>query len=302
MLVEPGIHQIRFPVDRKTWGTCYFIGGSIPALIDAGTDEIPALYILPYLNRLGVSLQDIRIVVVTHRHRDHAGGIKDLQKRGSFKTLAGEWEIPYLENPWLDVEERKKRHPENHIYQGLAKTEIEGFLPPAIRIDDRLQDGQYITMGDRQWQVLHTPGHCSGIISLYQPSSRVLLTFDSIQGGGTRGGLAIYDDLPEYMRSIEKIEALEIRKLIVAHPLRPFSKSVLEGEEVASLLNASRDFPLRYEKKILALADRQRNPLSLSQITDKLRRWQRCDGPRFLSLMTVRAHLDQLESRGVGLR
>jgi glyoxylase-like metal-dependent hydrolase (beta-lactamase superfamily II) len=299
--IESGIHEIRFPIDRGTWGACYLVQGSVPALIDAGMRDTPVRYIRPYLSRLGMTFRDIKVILATHRHLDHTGGIAYLQRQGSFRTLAGEIEAPFLENPWLEVRDRKIRNPRQHVYNGLSETEIEKLLPPPIAVDGCLQDGETLTLGDHRWQIYHTPGHCSGIISLHAPNPGLLLSSDSVQGDGTSGGLAIYDEVPAYLNSIRKIEALKVRKLVVAHPFGPFYKAVFEGRKVTSFLRASRNFPALYEKEIIGIVDRMNGQISLSEIANALRRRHRCDGPRILSLMTVRAHLDLLEGSGASI-
>ncbi len=50
----------------------------------------------------------------------------------------------------------------------------------AVRIDRDLDEGDGIELADRAWRVYHTPGHAGGLICLFDPISRVLLSNDHL--------------------------------------------------------------------------------------------------------------------------
>lgn len=75
----------------------------------------------------GWQLSDI---LVTHHHHDHTGGVAELKQQTGARVLG-----PALENiPGRDV---------------------------------ALKDGQHVSLLDREWQVLHVPGHTAGHIALF---------------------------------------------------------------------------------------------------------------------------------------
>jgi glyoxylase-like metal-dependent hydrolase (beta-lactamase superfamily II) len=49
-----------------------------------------------------------------------------------------------------------------------------------VRIDRDLDEGDGIELADRAWRVYHTPGHAGGLICLFEPISRVLLSNDHL--------------------------------------------------------------------------------------------------------------------------
>jgi glyoxylase-like metal-dependent hydrolase (beta-lactamase superfamily II) len=53
------------------------------------------------------------------------------------------------------------------------------FAEP-VPIDAALEDEQTLILAGREWRVLHTPGHSAGLICLYEPTSRVLLSSDHL--------------------------------------------------------------------------------------------------------------------------
>jgi glyoxylase-like metal-dependent hydrolase (beta-lactamase superfamily II) len=53
------------------------------------------------------------------------------------------------------------------------------YLEP-LTPDRSLEDGDVIRLGREDWRVLHTPGHTGGLICLYQPQHRLLLSSDHL--------------------------------------------------------------------------------------------------------------------------
>jgi glyoxylase-like metal-dependent hydrolase (beta-lactamase superfamily II) len=47
-------------------------------------------------------------------------------------------------------------------------------------VDETLRDGQVLRLGDADWEVLRTPGHAPGHVSLWQPDERLLMVGDAL--------------------------------------------------------------------------------------------------------------------------
>ena len=60
-----------------------------------------------------------------------------------------------------------------------------------FRVDVWLEDGSIIDLGNYELQVLHTPGHTSGCICLYEPGAGLLFTGDTVFAGGTLSEIAV---------------------------------------------------------------------------------------------------------------
>jgi glyoxylase-like metal-dependent hydrolase (beta-lactamase superfamily II) len=111
-------------------------------LFDAGEETDP---ILAKIHELQLELV---YLINTHGHSDHiAGNSRILQETGA-RLLIHRLEEPYLSDPSLNL-------------SGFLGIEINS--PPADRL---LQEGDRIQVDDIEFEVLHTPGHSPGHISL----------------------------------------------------------------------------------------------------------------------------------------
>jgi glyoxylase-like metal-dependent hydrolase (beta-lactamase superfamily II) len=143
------------------------------ALIDPGPSTTLA-NLRSALGRKGIAIGDVRQVLLTHIHLDHAGGVGTLVR----------------ENPAIEVfvHERGARHMIDPAKLMASATRLYGsdmerlwgeFLPvPAERIRV-LKGEERIAVGGRELQVAYTPGHASHHVSYFEPSSRVAFVGDT---------------------------------------------------------------------------------------------------------------------------
>ena len=74
-----GIYRLQVPFDRIYTSVFFVVSEELAFLVDcATTDEDVDAYIVPALHRLGYEPTDVGKIVLTHRHRDHAGGLSRL--------------------------------------------------------------------------------------------------------------------------------------------------------------------------------------------------------------------------------
>ncbi|KAL4794830.1 beta-lactamase-like protein [Aspergillus venezuelensis] len=135
----------------------YFVGHTIVSawaynttegivLIDSldNAEEVEAV-LIPGLNSVGLSADNIKHVIITHEHLDHYGGAKYIQDNFHPKIYASEAAWEGMEDMGPNAE------------------------PPVPVRDQVVTDGQDITVGGIEFHIVHTPGHTPGTISLIFP-------------------------------------------------------------------------------------------------------------------------------------
>jgi hydroxyacylglutathione hydrolase len=160
----------------------YLVGRRDPILIDTGAgvpDYVPLLE--HYLGERGFT-QPSR-VILTHRHRDHLGGVEQLRER--FRGLRVS----------------KMRHK-------------DAGLPEPI---EDLRDGETVHGEGVTLVPVYTPGHASDHLCYYLVEERALFTGDVILGGSTTVIPADDGDLLDYLASLRRLLGLDLQRIYPAH-------------------------------------------------------------------------------------
>ena len=128
---------------------------------------------LSNIRTLGFDPKDIKLVVVTHGHSDHAGGIGKLKSE-----LAPGTRFAMTKEGWREGKEDSVSRP------ALASVLMAGFPWVMIEPDIVLTDGQTVSGGDITIQAFETPGHSMGTASF---------AFDAQDGARTYRALTVGD-------------------------------------------------------------------------------------------------------------
>ncbi|MBI3456972.1 MAG: beta-lactamase-like protein 2 [Candidatus Rokubacteria bacterium] len=183
----------------------YLLGERQPILIDTGAgvpEYVPLLAGVLATERLG----DIPRILLTHRHRDHMGGVTDLRRL-----------YPRIPVGKLVVNDASLPVPMEPLAEGAV-----------IR-------GEGVTL-----RALHTPGHASDHLSYYLEEERALLTGDLILGGSTTVIPPDDGDLGAYLASLRRLLDLDIRRIYPGHgPVLEPARPVIE-EYIAHRLERER--------------------------------------------------------------
>ena len=143
-------------------------------LVDAG---LPGSHkkILKYIVERGYSPKDLVRIVITHADLDHVGGLGVLKRITGARVYASAIEADAISK---GASSRPIRSAP--LGRRLFMAILARFLKPApVQVDEILEDGQMIpALGGLQ--VLSTPGHTPGHVSLFAPSAGVLFVGDSI--------------------------------------------------------------------------------------------------------------------------
>lgn len=144
-------------------------------IIDAGLPRSEKK-ILSYVASLGKSARDVKRIIITHADLDHFGGLAGLQKATAARTYASQIEADAMAKGKSSREIR----PTGFSLRRLLFTLLSPFMKATpFQVDERVGEGQTLpVLGGLQ--VLATPGHTPGHISLFAPSMSVLFCGDSM--------------------------------------------------------------------------------------------------------------------------
>ena len=116
-------------------------------LIDAGyTNTAPQ--VIANLHALGYSPRDVRILLNTHAHFDHAAGLAEIKRLSGAQLYASP----------LDAVELRRGGAGNFYLRDF-------FRYPPVSVDHELHDGEQVSLGDRVLTAHFTPGHTKGCTS-----------------------------------------------------------------------------------------------------------------------------------------
>lgn len=176
---------------------CYLIDNSEKIsdfdyiLVDTGVGA-SGDYLNSQLSEIGLSLEDIDLIVNTHCHYDHVGGNYLFPNaKIAIGAIDGdsledlESPIPICFHPALEIKRRD--------------------------VDIRLKEGDKIA----DFEVLETPGHTAGGISLFDGS--ILISGDTIFSHGGVGRMDIGGNMEDMKNSLDKLLKLDVEYLLCGH-------------------------------------------------------------------------------------
>jgi hydroxyacylglutathione hydrolase len=192
----PGIYQLR---GEKPGSHVYLIKGDTKnTLIDTGVaGKFPVLK--RRLAELGLHVRDINLVILTHEHYDHIGATAFFHRTAvvaAHRLAANKLE---LQDEFVTF--RKYHDQPSKLFW----------------VDIWLEEGSMIDLGSYELQVIHTPGHTSGCICLYEPRAGLLFTGDTVFAGGTLSEIAVGGNVSDYVNSVRRLSNLKTKQIYPGH-------------------------------------------------------------------------------------
>jgi glyoxylase-like metal-dependent hydrolase (beta-lactamase superfamily II) len=187
------------------------------ALVETGPTSCRD-HLLRAVEAAGVGRTEVRHILVTHIHLDHAGGLGAVA--GDFpraRLLAHELGVPHLIDPAKLVAGARRAW-------GDASDRLWGPVAavPAGRVDP-LRGGETIPLRDGTLTVLATPGHAKHHVAFFDSRLRALLTGDGAgvrleRSRNIRPAIPPPDlDLGQLFASLDLMRSLEPRTLLLSH-------------------------------------------------------------------------------------
>ena len=210
---------------ERLFGSTYFVGfgGLSVALIDTKDGLILIDGAVPQavpmieenIRQLGFSLRDIKLILSTEPHYDHAGGLAALARDTGATVVASPEGAKVLE--------AGRSGPDDPQFSWLPPF-------PAVRGVRVAQDGDTITLGDTTVTAVATPGHTAGSMSWAWQScegkrcANVVFasSLNPVAPDDYRFSDSAHQEIVEaYGRSFARMRAVPCDILITAHPDQP---------------------------------------------------------------------------------
>lgn len=236
MEIVPGIHQIKLPApvpgSQLVEVNAYLVKGDGEwMLIDTGWNTRYTFSSLQkQLAELGIGVEHIGLVLITHFHPDHYGLVGKLKESTQARVAMHGVEKDFIEPRYVDMEDLLDETSASLTASGVPADEVSRLRNASLEVrqyvspfspDIVLQGGETIPWGPFEFQVVWTPGHSPGHVCLYEPRLRVLLSGDHLLptifsnvGLHAQSGP---DPLGDYMRSLEVCECLDVQLALPAH-------------------------------------------------------------------------------------
>ncbi|UVC15904.1 MBL fold metallo-hydrolase [Mesorhizobium onobrychidis] len=195
MLTEPFVHDF---VRANIW---HLRGRDVDLLVDTG------MGICPLAPEIDTPDGKPLVVVATHIHLDHVGSLHEFPLRAGPRMSAAHFDS-------MD-EAVTYAHMFHDLDGAVSKLPAPGWkaadykIPPAP-LTRTLDEGDLVDLGDRQFRVLHLPGHSPDSIALFDEADGLFFAGDAIYDA------MLIDDLPDsdrsaYRRTMRRLLDLPIR-------------------------------------------------------------------------------------------
>ena len=224
--------------------------GAIGMIIEGGTGPTSEI-ITGQIKQLGIQMEKIEYILLTHTHADHIGALPHLKRRwphikiissGVGSKILNSREL-YNEFMLVDL----------GIAQLMkAKSEIDSIPQTPedyqFEVDLVVKDGDTIDLGNHVvWQIIETPGHSPCHLSAFEKTEGTLVAGDATGFYVPEKDLFwpnYFVSLRDYLESIRKLNTFPAQRALLSH------NAVVEGDVAAYLGKAMRATE-RYHKRIM---------------------------------------------------
>ena len=175
-------------------------------LVDSGMGVVSLRDWVPLVTERGLT------AVASHTHFDHIGCHHEFEDRAVHAAEAGILAAPgraaTLAEPYVTDGIFDRLPPEPY-----ASETYEVRSAPATRL---LGDGDIVDLGDRSFEVIHTPGHSPGGIALWEAATGILFSGDIVYDGPLIED-TYHADAADYLRSMRRLLELPVRVVHGGH-------------------------------------------------------------------------------------
>ncbi len=204
--VDPFFEKVLFLPGYELSSNVYIVEGKVLSIVDPGNDYTSFIDLF----RRGYKPADVKKVVVTHGHRDHAMGVFDLLR--SYPTIR--------ENGGFEL-----------ILHEASPRELKDVVRKSGCRVKEVRGGETLEISGLEWEVIHTPGHTIDGICLYHSPSKTVFSGDTVlphamsEPDEHAGG-----SLDHYLFGIRALLGRDIQNVLPGHgfPVLSSGRKVIE--------------------------------------------------------------------------
>lgn len=196
--IDQGVFRILIPFENITTTVYVYEYEQEVAIVDSANSSLDVdKYILPTLHELNIPFERVKLLLLTHDHGDHCGGLKRLAEVFTEAAIGTSFDIS---------------------------------LPGRVE----LSDGRFV-LGSLMAVLL--PGHTSSSFGFYDVNTKTLLSGDCLQLDGIGKYRSGISDVEKYINSVNKLKSMDIKRIVAAHEYEPFGSIAEGKSAVEQYLN-----------------------------------------------------------------
>ncbi len=222
--IFPGVIEINMQAGHVFGCNVYLVfDGDEWVLIDIGyLDTVEE--IVELIRQIDFPLAKCKTLIATHADVDHIQGLAKAKQLLRTPVSAHE----------LAAAPLKVGDP-IHTFAHIAAQGIDMEMPP-VDVEQLINEGDQITVGDTVLDVWHTPGHADSQLAFRM--GNLLFSGDNIYRDGCVGAIDAHhgSNIPDFIRSLERIRDSEVEWLLPSHG-PPFRMEVAMVQRTIDRLN-----------------------------------------------------------------
>ena len=298
------IYKIELPIPFPLKSmNVYFIDDSPRTLVDAGIKtEVSFETLKKGLETIGVDLNSIERILITHGHIDHYGQAKRLSSLSGAPIYIHSKEYGRIRSfihslGFIKSILLRNGAPETLVNEAIHYMESAQIMADSLDEAFFLDDGDSILFKSMTWKTIHCPGHSPGLICFHWPEKKILFTGDHLLKEITPNPILNvpeyrppfrYPSLKDYLNSLEKIERLDLSLLLPAH-----------GEEIhdvkALIQKIFTHHKERMDRILFSLSKKEKTPFQIAMdLFPGVPPFE-----VFLGISEAVGHLDILKEKGI---
>ncbi|MBU4175719.1 MAG: MBL fold metallo-hydrolase [Actinobacteria bacterium] len=294
-MLPEGMHFLR--VEESIWPASANVllirdhDGAI--LVDVGCGSEKAYSrVKDFLSAHGLRMADVHTVILTHAHPDHMGAMKHLLQEISPRVFLHPLEIPLAAEPSrlndtfdVGLPYRYGIIPTPPEEMDILEYFSDSCAMASARATDEIRTDVELVLGEFAFQVIETPGHAQGLVSLFNRENGILFTADAVgdivtwyspsSGGFTR-----------FLEGLDRLSRLPATLLLPSHG----SPSKVPSREI----ERTRTRVLRREERVIK--ELVSGPIPFPDLVTRV--FKHPLMAVFPGTQILQCHLDKLEMEG----